>query len=61
MYTESEKQELEEMSEMLLDGKSIGNVERLIVNAFIEDCKERGQSLEQAIKNFMDEGRTTPH
>jgi hypothetical protein len=60
-YTEAESAALEQISRGLMDQGHFGHAERLIINNVINDCKAKGESLEQRLQNFINEGLTAPH
>lgn len=61
MYSTAEKKELERIATLLMDSKSLGHTERMIVDAVIQDCKDKGEDLGKRLKDFMNEGRKAPH
>lgn len=60
-YSAAERKELEEIARRLMDSQSLGHTERMIVDAVIQDCEDKGQELSKRLQNFMREGLSAPH
>lgn len=60
-YSPAEREELEAIAKRLMDADNLGHAERMIVDAVIQDCEEKGEDLSERLKNFLREGLSDPH